>query len=102
MTGVCLLVGSCERRVTCGRVFHFLGQLVAGVDVFQAWVVVLQALQLVVRRFQRSCWAPSARDTRCLSSILAISVRFSLSRNEATSTGTWQCTAAVLSFMDSS
>ena len=39
---------------------------------------------------------------RCLSSILAISVRFSFSRNEATSTGTWHSTEAVLSLSDSS
>ena len=39
---------------------------------------------------------------RCLSSILAISVRFSFSKNEATSTGTWHSTAALLSFCDSS
>jgi hypothetical protein len=39
---------------------------------------------------------------RCLSSILAISVRFSFNRNEATSTGTCTCTAAVPSFIDSS
>jgi hypothetical protein len=53
MTGVCLLVGSCERRVTAGGVFHLFGQLVAGFDVVQARVVVLQALELVVGRFQR-------------------------------------------------
>ena len=40
--------------------------------------------------------------TRCFSSILVISVRFSLSRNDVTSTGTCTCTAAVLSFIDSS
>ena len=42
-------------RATCdgGRVFDFVGQLVAGFDVVQARVVVLQALQAVVRRFQR-------------------------------------------------
>ncbi len=39
---------------------------------------------------------------RCCSSILAISERFSFSRKDATSTGTWACTAALLSFMDSS
>ena len=39
---------------------------------------------------------------RCLSSILAISERFSFSRNEATSTGTWHNTDAVLSLRDSS
>jgi hypothetical protein len=44
----------------------------------------------------------SSTVTRCLSSILVISVRFSLSRNEVTSTGTCTCTAAVFSFIDSS
>ncbi|MBV5297795.1 MAG: hypothetical protein JZU64_06540, partial [Rhodoferax sp.] len=37
-----------------------------------------------------------------MSSILAISVRFSLSKNDATSTGTWHSTEAVLSLSDSS
>ena len=44
----------------------------------------------------------SSTVTRCFSSILVISVRFSLSRKLATSTGTWTCTAAVPSFIDSS
>ena len=39
---------------------------------------------------------------RCFISILLISERFSLSRNEATSTGTWHNTDAVLSLRDSS
>ena len=39
---------------------------------------------------------------RCFISIFAISERFSFSKNEATSTGTWHSTEAVLSFKDSS
>jgi hypothetical protein len=44
----------------------------------------------------------SSTVVRCLSSILVISVRFSFSRKEVTSTGTCTCTAAVFSFIDSS
>ncbi len=62
MTGVCLLVGSCERRVTAVGSSTFFGQLVAGFDVVQTRIVVLQALQLVVAAFPASCWAPSARS----------------------------------------
>ena len=49
-----LLVGRLLRAARHGGVgFDFIGQLVARVEVFQARVVVLEALELVVRRFQR-------------------------------------------------
>ena len=39
---------------------------------------------------------------RCFISILLISERFSFNKNDATSTGTWHNTDAVLSLRDSS
>ena len=50
----CLLVGGLLRASRHGgRVFDLFGHLVAGFNAVQAWVVVLQALKLVMRRFQR-------------------------------------------------
>ena len=49
-----LLVGRLLRAACDTRgVFHLICQFVAGINVVQTWVVVLQALQLVVRCFQR-------------------------------------------------
>jgi hypothetical protein len=62
---------------------------------------VAQAFEAVVRRLEVLVRHQQHGDAR-FSSILVISVRFSFSRNEVTSTGTCTCTAAVLSFIDSS
>lgn len=49
-----LLVGRFLRTAGDGRgVFHFVGHFVAGLDVVQARIIVLQALETVVRSLQR-------------------------------------------------
>ena len=58
-----LLVGGLLRAARdLGALFYFLGQLVAGLQVFQARVVVLEAFELVVRRLHRLVGHHEHRD----------------------------------------
>ena len=59
----CLLVGGFLRAARdLGHIFHFFSQFVAGIQVLQARIVMLQALKLVVRGFQRLVGNHEHRD----------------------------------------